>query len=229
MPTELEPAATTDSDGPPRAVLIAALAIAVVAVGVVLGLAATRRTPTQPVAIASIPAPHAESADCQRLLDTLPKVRYYTMGMNKWQTADSWPPKGTEKRTFYTGKGGTLSTAAPDSKEPAFDDYVSDPAKPVPSTETIAPMRTASRTLLPRRAICSASLMACDPGRVDSAPMSMRSAPSRSMASTRARAFSSSANSPPSENESGVRLSTPMITTRMRAASSVRKGDISCG
>lgn len=72
MPTELEPAATEDSDGPPRAVLIAALAIAVVAVGVVLGLAATRRTPTQPVAIAAVPAPQADSADCRSLLDALP-------------------------------------------------------------------------------------------------------------------------------------------------------------
>ena len=30
------------------------------------------------------------------LLDTLPKVRYYTMGSNKWQTADTWPPAELE-------------------------------------------------------------------------------------------------------------------------------------
>src|SRR4026209_1517385 len=35
------------------------------------------------------------------LLDTLPKVRYYTMGLNRWQTTDSWPPKGAEPLTFY--------------------------------------------------------------------------------------------------------------------------------
>jgi len=74
MPTEPASAATpeTTSDGPPRAVLIAALAVAVVAVGVVLGLAATRRPPAQPVAIASVPAPRADSPDCHRLLDALP-------------------------------------------------------------------------------------------------------------------------------------------------------------
>lgn len=100
MPTELEPAATTDSDGPPRAVLIAALAIAVVAVGVVLGLAATRRTPTQPVAIASIPAPHAESADCQRLLDTLPA------GLGDFQRATALEPVPVGTAAWRSGTEG---------------------------------------------------------------------------------------------------------------------------
>jgi putative CocE/NonD family hydrolase len=36
--------------------------------------------------------------DNNHLLDTLPKVRYYTMGLNKWQTSDTWPPKGAEVR-----------------------------------------------------------------------------------------------------------------------------------
>lgn len=74
MPTEPLPAAADDdiSDGPPRAVLIAALVIAVVAIGAVLAIAATRRTPTQPVAIASIPAPQAESAECRTLVNGLP-------------------------------------------------------------------------------------------------------------------------------------------------------------
>ena len=26
-----------------------------------------------------------------QMLDTLPKVRYYTMGLNRWQTSDTWP------------------------------------------------------------------------------------------------------------------------------------------
>jgi hypothetical protein len=74
MPTEPASAATeqSPSDGPPRAVLIAALVVAVVAVGVVLGVAAMRRTPAQPVAIASVPAPQADSPECQGLLDALP-------------------------------------------------------------------------------------------------------------------------------------------------------------
>ena len=52
--------------------MIAALAVAVLAVGTVLAVAATRRTPPRPVAIASIPAPQAESGECRALMATLP-------------------------------------------------------------------------------------------------------------------------------------------------------------
>ena len=36
-------------------------------------------------------------------LDSLPKVTYFTMGLNKWQTADTWPPAGAQPLTFYLG------------------------------------------------------------------------------------------------------------------------------
>lgn len=61
-----------DADGPPRALIIAALAVAVLAVVGVLGIAATRRPPTAPVAIAAVPAPQAEAPECQALMATLP-------------------------------------------------------------------------------------------------------------------------------------------------------------
>ena len=62
-----------DAEGPPRAVLIAALVLAVGVVGVVLAIAATRHPPLQPVAIASVPAPHAQDPACRALLDALPQ------------------------------------------------------------------------------------------------------------------------------------------------------------
>ena len=74
------------------------------------------------------------------LLDTLPKVRYYTMGMNKWQTSDTWPPKGAQPVSFYLSSGGkanslygdgVLSEAAPASDNP--DVFTYDPMNPVPS------------------------------------------------------------------------------------------------
>lgn len=74
------------------------------------------------------------------LLDTLPKVRYYTMGINKWQTSDTWPPKGAEPMTFYLssqGKANTLhgdgllTTFAPASDTP--DNFTYDPMHPVMS------------------------------------------------------------------------------------------------
>jgi putative CocE/NonD family hydrolase len=75
-----------------------------------------------------------------RLLDTLPKVRYFTMGINKWQTSDSWPPKGAQQLTFTLASGGKANTRtgdgkltlnAPRSDRP--DPFVYDPMKPVPS------------------------------------------------------------------------------------------------
>lgn len=62
------------SDTPPRALIIAALAVAVLAVAAVLALAATRRTPTPPVAIAAVPAPQAGGPECRSLLATLPET-----------------------------------------------------------------------------------------------------------------------------------------------------------
>jgi hypothetical protein len=61
-----------DSEGPPRAVLIAALVVAIGALGVILAIAATRHSPLQPVAIPAVPAPHADDPACRTLLAGLP-------------------------------------------------------------------------------------------------------------------------------------------------------------
>ena len=74
------------------------------------------------------------------LLDTLPKVRYYTMGANKWQTSETWPPVGAAPVTFYLGSGGKANTlngdgvltTTPPSRE-ATDRFTYDPMDPVPS------------------------------------------------------------------------------------------------
>ncbi|MUL80582.1 MULTISPECIES: DUF3515 domain-containing protein [unclassified Mycolicibacterium] len=68
----------TDShaaDGPPRALLIAAVVVAVSVLITVLGIAASRqRSPEQqPVAIPAIPAPQADSDQCHDLLNALPQ------------------------------------------------------------------------------------------------------------------------------------------------------------
>jgi putative CocE/NonD family hydrolase len=70
-----------------------------------------------------------------------PRVRYYTMGLNKWQTADSFPLPNTEMRSFYLNSGGKantrlgdgqLSLKKPGAKAPA-DKFIYDPMNPVPS------------------------------------------------------------------------------------------------
>jgi putative CocE/NonD family hydrolase len=68
----------------------------------------------------------------------LPTVTYFTMGINKWQTADTWPPAGAQPLTFYlssSGKANSLSgdgalmAAAPDADRP--DGFTYDPLNPV--------------------------------------------------------------------------------------------------
>ena len=62
-------------DGPPRALMIAAIVVAAGAVIGILGFAVLRQAPSgqRPVAIASMPAPKADSTECHALLDALPQ------------------------------------------------------------------------------------------------------------------------------------------------------------
>jgi uncharacterized protein len=72
------------------------------------------------------------------LLAKTPKIQYYTMGMNKWQSTDVWPPKDANPVTLYfTSAGhantlngdGALAEAAP--KQDAPDKFIYDPMNPV--------------------------------------------------------------------------------------------------
>ena len=75
-----------------------------------------------------------------RAIDTLAKVTYFTMGSNKWQTADTWPPRGAQPLTFFLASGGRANTMdgdgalvmAPPAAD-APDAFTYDPAKPVTS------------------------------------------------------------------------------------------------
>jgi hypothetical protein len=91
----------TESDGPPRAALIAALVLAIGAVVVILAIAATRHH-TAPVVVAAVPAPHAHDAACQKLMDALPPrlgdysratlVQPAPVGAAAWQPAGEGDP-----------------------------------------------------------------------------------------------------------------------------------------
>ncbi len=72
------------------------------------------------------------------ILETLPRVQYYTMGSNEWNSSTSWPPAGTEMVTYYldSDKGanslygdGLLSTDKPSAKK--SDTFTYDPMNPV--------------------------------------------------------------------------------------------------
>ena len=83
---------------------------------------------------------HFLKGEDNHVLDTVSKVRYYTMGANKWQTSDTWPPKGAQPMTFFLSSGGkantldgdgVLAAAPPEIDNP--DRFTYDPMNPVPS------------------------------------------------------------------------------------------------
>ncbi|NNK88017.1 MAG: CocE/NonD family hydrolase, partial [Flavobacteriaceae bacterium] len=72
--------------------------------------------------------------------ENTPRVQYYTMGMNQWQSAESWPPENIEMITYYLNSrgnansldgDGSLSRTVPDQDYP--DTYIYDPMNPVTS------------------------------------------------------------------------------------------------
>ncbi len=80
------------------------------------------------------------NGDDNHILENLPRVRYYTMGINKWQTSDTWPPAGAYPVTLFLSSGGKANTldgdgvlvrSVPAGDRPDRFDY--DPMNPVPS------------------------------------------------------------------------------------------------
>jgi putative CocE/NonD family hydrolase len=67
----------------------------------------------------------------------LPVAWVFETGRNQWRMFNAWPPTAAIKRTLYFHENGGLSFDAPQQAE-GFDQYVSDPSKPVPSTSFIA-------------------------------------------------------------------------------------------
>jgi len=60
-----------------------------------------------------------------------PAAWVFQTGRNEWQKYEAWPPKQATKRSLYFGPKGRLSFE-PAPAQNAFDQYISDPAKPVP-------------------------------------------------------------------------------------------------
>jgi hypothetical protein len=73
-------------------------------------------------------------------IDKMPTVTYYTMGLNRWQTSETWPPEGAQPMTYYlssNGKAntmngdGVLNMRLPVTDKP--DSFTYDPSNPVDS------------------------------------------------------------------------------------------------
>ncbi len=65
----------------------------------------------------------------------LPKAWVFETGNNKWHQCEAWPPKEGKAKSLFLGAGKQLLFEPPAESGPqAYDEYVSDPANPVPYT-----------------------------------------------------------------------------------------------
>ena len=72
----------------------------------------------------------------------LPEAYVFETGANRWRTFDSWPPPSLQPHRLYLRGQGNLSPQPPETGQEGFDEYVSDPAKPVPFSQDISPGMT---------------------------------------------------------------------------------------
>ncbi|HXJ60385.1 MAG TPA: CocE/NonD family hydrolase [Verrucomicrobiae bacterium] len=77
----------------------------------------------------------------------LPEAFVFETGTCQWRRYDAWPPKNTAEKTLYFHLGGKLSFAPPSRQSGDFDEYVSDPRKPVPFIPNIAVSMTREHML----------------------------------------------------------------------------------
>lgn len=70
----------------------------------------------------------------------LAEATVFETGSNEWKEYSSWPPQETRNTTFYFGDAGKLSTIKPTQKN-SFNEYVSDPNKPLPYTSVTSGRR----------------------------------------------------------------------------------------
>jgi hypothetical protein len=67
----------------------------------------------------------------------IPKAWMFETGKNEWRKFEVWPPKNAARRSLYLEASGKLSFSPPTGSAEEFDEYTSDPAKPVPVTGEI--------------------------------------------------------------------------------------------
>ncbi len=70
--------------------------------------------------------------------EPLPEAYVFETGANEWRRFDVWPPAGVERRELYFQGNGGLSFEAPTAQGEVYDEYVSDPARPVPFSEAVS-------------------------------------------------------------------------------------------
>jgi len=67
----------------------------------------------------------------------VPQAWVFATGTNRWYRFDAWPPRNTVRRSLYLQAGGGLAFSPAKGGASPFDEYTSDPARPVPVTSEI--------------------------------------------------------------------------------------------
>ena len=62
------------------------------------------------------------------------EAHMFETGTHRWRRFDGWPPKQVQERRLYFHGRGVLNFDPPAEGADGFDEYVSDPARPVPYT-----------------------------------------------------------------------------------------------
>jgi putative CocE/NonD family hydrolase len=70
---------------------------------------------------------------------TLPEALVFNTGANQWRRYEQWPPKQARTEALYLQANGKLAFAPPaGAAGKPYDEYVSDPSKPVPYINAIS-------------------------------------------------------------------------------------------
>jgi putative CocE/NonD family hydrolase len=68
----------------------------------------------------------------------LPKASVFETGTNRWRHFDAWPPREAQAKSFWLDANNKLTDTKPSLAAGGYDEYISDPAKPVPYVEKVA-------------------------------------------------------------------------------------------
>ncbi|WP_155121215.1 CocE/NonD family hydrolase [Bryobacter aggregatus] len=81
----------------------------------------------------------------------LPKALMFESGSNVWRRYDAWPPPSSQAKSLYFHSNGKLSFTPPTETGASFDEYPSDPAKPVPYIPQVSNRMTREHMVMDQR------------------------------------------------------------------------------
>ncbi len=69
---------------------------------------------------------------------TATEAQVFETGTDRWRRFSAWPPRQAQHRTLFLHAAGRLDSTPPAADSVGFDEFPSDPAKPVPFTQQMS-------------------------------------------------------------------------------------------